>query len=161
MVEGLFDMVVVVDRDYQYIIANRSFLNYRNMEREQVLGHRVDEILEKDVFESVVKGRWTSVCGGKVVQYELKYDYPDPGRASLVRVVLPYRWSHGIDRIACVLRDVTRAKRPERAAQVRRQVQQSFSPEVRWQSQSRRKPMGRIWMQTNISRNDLASLARM
>ena len=30
VVEGLEEMIAVVDRDYRYLIANRAFLNYRD-----------------------------------------------------------------------------------------------------------------------------------
>ncbi|MGA2745825.1 MAG: PAS domain S-box protein, partial [Candidatus Sulfotelmatobacter sp.] len=113
VVEGLIDMIVVVDRDYRYIIANRSFLNYRNMEREQVIGHRVDEVLEKDIFESVVKEKMDECFAGKVVQYEMKHDYPNLGERALFASYFPIAGATGIERIACVLRDITEHKRAE------------------------------------------------
>jgi two-component system cell cycle sensor histidine kinase/response regulator CckA len=113
VVEGLMDMIVVVDRDYRYIIANRSFLNYRDMEREQVIGHRVDEVVEKEIFESVVKEKMDECFGGKVVQYELKYDYPNLGERAVFASYFPIAGPTGIERIACVLRDITEHKRAE------------------------------------------------
>jgi two-component system cell cycle sensor histidine kinase/response regulator CckA len=113
VVEGLVDMIVVVDRDYRYIIANRSFLNYRNMEREQVIGHRVDEVLEKSVFESVVKDKMDDCFKGKVVQYELKHDSPTMGERDLFASYFPIAGTTGIERIACVLRDITERRRAE------------------------------------------------
>ena len=32
-VEGLEEMIAVVDREYRYVIANRAFLDYRNMRK--------------------------------------------------------------------------------------------------------------------------------
>jgi two-component system cell cycle sensor histidine kinase/response regulator CckA len=113
VVEGLMDMIVVVDRDYRYIIANRSFLNYRDMEREQVIGHRVDEVLEKETFESVVKEKMDKCFAGQVVQYELNYDYPKLGERALFASYFPIAGPSGIERIACVLRDITEHKRAE------------------------------------------------
>ena len=113
VVEGLVDMIVVVDRDYRYIIANRSFLNYRDIEREQVIGRRVDEVLEKDIFESVVKEKMDECFGGKVVQYELEYDYPKLGMRSLFASYFPIAGPAGVERIACVLQDITERKRAE------------------------------------------------
>ena len=45
-VEGLEEMIIVVDRDYRYLIANRASLNYRGMKREDVVGRRIAEIFE-------------------------------------------------------------------------------------------------------------------
>jgi two-component system cell cycle sensor histidine kinase/response regulator CckA len=113
VVEGLVDMIVVVDRDYRYIIANRSFLNYRDMKREQVIGRRVDEVLKKEIFESVVKEKMDECFRGKVVQYELVYDYPKLGVRALFASYFPIAGPTGIERIACVLRDITDRKRDE------------------------------------------------
>jgi PAS domain S-box-containing protein len=113
VVEGLEDMIVVVDRDYRYIIANRSFLSFRDMKSEQVIGHRVDEVLEKETYKSAVKAKMDECFGGKVVQYELKYRYPKLGERALFVTYFPIAGPTGIERIACVLRDITERKRDE------------------------------------------------
>ncbi len=113
VVEGVEDMIVVVDRDYRYIIANRAFLNYRDMGSEQVIGHRVDEVLEKETYDSLVKEKMDECFGGKVVQYELKHSYPKLGERALLASYFPIAGPTGIERIACVLRDVTEQKRAE------------------------------------------------
>jgi two-component system, cell cycle sensor histidine kinase and response regulator CckA len=113
VVEGLEDMIVVVDRDYRYIIANRAFLNYRDLESKQVIGHRVDEVLEKDTYEAIVKAKMDECFAGKVVQYELKFTYPKLGERALLVSYFPIAGPTGIERIACVLRDITERKRAE------------------------------------------------
>jgi K+-sensing histidine kinase KdpD len=37
-VEGLEEMVAVVDRNYRYVMANRVFLKYRGMKKEDLIG---------------------------------------------------------------------------------------------------------------------------
>lgn len=37
-VEGLEEMIVVVDRDYRYLLANRAFLNYRGLTKSSSWG---------------------------------------------------------------------------------------------------------------------------
>jgi two-component system, cell cycle sensor histidine kinase and response regulator CckA len=113
VVEGLEDMIVVVDRDHRYIIANRAFLNYRDLESKQVIGHRVDDVLEKDTYEAVVKAKMDECFAGKVVQYELKFSYPKLGERALLVSYFPIAGPTGIERIACVLRDITERKRAE------------------------------------------------
>ena len=44
-VEDSGEMIAVVDREYRYLIANRQFLNMRNMTREQVVGRFAYEVL--------------------------------------------------------------------------------------------------------------------
>ena len=113
VVEGLEDMIVVVDREYRYVIANRAFLNYRDVKREQVVGYRVNEVLGNATFESVVKEKIDECFGGKVVQYELSCNYSRLGERALFVSYFPIAGPTGIERIACVLRDITERKRAE------------------------------------------------
>src|SRR5712664_1078101 len=79
VVEGLQEMIVIVDRDYRYLIANKAFLNQRGLRREDVIGHQISELVDRNVFENIVKPRLDKSFAGDVVRYELKYDYPKLG----------------------------------------------------------------------------------
>ena len=79
VVEGLNEMIVVVDREYRYVLANQAFLDYRGMQREQVVGHLIPEVLGKEVFETIVKKELDECFKGKVVSYEMQFTYPKLG----------------------------------------------------------------------------------
>jgi PAS domain S-box-containing protein len=113
VVESLEDMIVVVNREYRYVIANRAFLSYRRLTKEQVVGRLAAEVLNSGVFETVVKEKLDECFRGKVVSFELRYRYPDMGERDLSITYLPVEGSMGIDRAACVLRDITERKRAE------------------------------------------------
>ena len=49
-IEGSKDMIAVVDKNYNYVLANDAFLKYRGMDRQQVTGRSVSELLGEDVF---------------------------------------------------------------------------------------------------------------
>src|SRR5579864_1821048 len=115
VVEGLEEMIVVVDRDYRYLIANRAFLSYRGMNREDLIGRCIPEILPPGVFEATIKDKLDECFGGKVVQYEMRYMYPSRGERDLVIWYFPIEGPNGVDRVASVLRDVTEQKRAEAA----------------------------------------------
>ena len=114
-VEGLEEMIVVVDRNYRYVLANRAFLNYRGLEKEQLLGRLVSEVLNPGVFEEVAKENLDECFRGEVVTYELRYKYPHLGERDLSISYFPIEGPNGIDRVACVLQDVTERKRAEAA----------------------------------------------
>ena len=115
VVEGLEEMICVVDREYRYVLANRAFLHYRGMERDQVVGYLVSELLTPSVF-GVVKEKLDECFRGKIVSYELRYDYPHLGPRDLFISYYPIEAPEGIDRAACILRDVTERNQAERAA---------------------------------------------
>src|SRR5215467_3149993 len=77
-VEGLEEMIVVVDRDYRYLLANRTFLKMRNQTREQVLGRLARDVLNQGVFETI-KHRLDECFRGATVRFEMKYTYPEIG----------------------------------------------------------------------------------
>ena len=115
VVEGLEEMIVVVDRDYRYVLANRAFLDRRGMEREHLLGLTVPDVLEKEIFETVVKKKLDECFQGKAVTYEMKYGYPKLGARDLLIAYFPIEGPHGVDRVASVMRDLTERKKAESA----------------------------------------------
>src|SRR5450432_2003913 len=113
--DGLEEMIAVVDRDYRYVIANRSFLSYRGIKQEDLIGRRIPDVLSPEVFETTVKGRLDECFQGKVVEFEMRYDFPPQGERDLSVCYLPLEGSGGIERAAIVLRDITDLKRAEDA----------------------------------------------
>ena len=108
-------MIAVVDREYRYLIANRKFLSQRNMTKEQVVGRLVPEVLNKGVFEAIVKEKLDECFRGKVVRYEMRYTYPALGERDLLISNFPIEGPGGVDRVACILQDITERKRAEEA----------------------------------------------
>ncbi|MFP5235362.1 MAG: EAL domain-containing protein [Acidobacteriota bacterium] len=115
VVEGLEEMIVVVDREYRYVLANRAFLDYRSTTREKLLGRSVPDALGKEIFEDVVKGKLDECFAGKTVSYELNFTYPDLGPRELQITYTPIEVSGGVTGAACVLRDMTERNRMARA----------------------------------------------
>ncbi len=113
VVEGSEELIAVVDRDYRYLLANRAFLDYRELEREQVVGHPVAEVLGREVFETVIKEKLDECFRGNVVKYGMKYAYPRLGERDLFITYLPIRGHAGVDRAGCIQQDVTERRRLE------------------------------------------------
>jgi PAS domain S-box-containing protein len=112
-VEGLEEMLVVVDRDYRYRLANRAFLTYRGLEGEQLVGRLVPELLNPWVWERVAKKKMDEALQGNVVKYELRYNYPKLGERDLFISYFPIEGPSGVDRVVCVLQDITERKQAE------------------------------------------------
>jgi PAS domain S-box-containing protein len=108
------EAMAVVDRDYRFLIANRKYLRLRKMTKEQVVGHFVPEVLNKGVFEGVVKEKLDECFQGKVVRYEMKYTYPELGEREVLVSYFPIKGANGVDRVASIMQDITDSKRLER-----------------------------------------------
>ncbi len=93
VVEGVEERIVVVDREYRYVIANRAFLHGWGLGREQVIGRTVGEVLDDETFETVIKPRLDECFQGKVVQYELRYKYPRTSERDLLASYFPIEGS--------------------------------------------------------------------
>ena len=121
VVEGLEEMIVVIDRDYRYLIANHAYLKYRGLEREQIVGHNVPDVVGKEAFEMLVKEKMDECFTGKVVRYELQYDFPNLGRRDIFASYFPIEGPDGVDRLAIVLDDITEHKRAEEELRLARE----------------------------------------
>jgi PAS domain S-box-containing protein len=113
VVEGLEEMIVVVDREYRYLLANHAYLDYRDLKREKIVGRLVSDFMDNDLFEQVVRQHLDECFQGKVVRYEMTYVYPTLGERQLSVSYFPIEGPHGIDRAACVLDDITEQKRAQ------------------------------------------------
>ena len=112
-VEGVEEMIAVVDRNYRLLLANRAYAQFRNIERDQLLGRLLPEVIDKEFFERVVKEKLDECFRGKIVKYELRHNYPGIGHRDLLVSYFPIQGTSGVDRAVCVLRDITERKRVE------------------------------------------------
>ena len=117
VVESVQNAVVVIDREYRYVIANHVFLTHQGLEREQVLGHSVGEFLDPVVFEAVVRPRLDECFQGNVVKYELRYRYPRLGERDLLLSYFPIEGPTRVDQVACIGEDITERKAAESSMQ--------------------------------------------
>jgi PAS domain S-box-containing protein len=111
VVESAGEMIVVVDREYRYLIANQAFLNSRGLDRRQVIGHRVQDFMGADLFENVIKPQMDQCFQGKAVEFEMRSPFGVSGERDLLVSYFPIEGFRGVDRVAGILQDITGQKR--------------------------------------------------
>jgi PAS domain S-box-containing protein len=126
VVENVEEMIAVVDRDYRYLTANRAFLNHRGARREQIVGRLVADVLNPGVFENSVKAKLDESFQNRVVKYELNYTYPHLGERSIFISYFPISGPSGVERVVCLLQDITERKRAHELIRLERDRAQSY-----------------------------------
>jgi PAS domain S-box-containing protein len=110
---GVEEGIIILDRRYRYVVANRVFLGYRGVSREQLIGHSLAETMGESVFETTVKPRLDEAFKGKVVKFQKRYKYPTIGERDFSVSYFPIEGPTGVDRVACILQDITEQKQAE------------------------------------------------
>ena len=114
-VEASGEMITVINREYRCLMANREYLNRRNATREQVVGHFAYELVDQRMFQDIFKPKLDECFRGNVIKFEMKYTYPELGERDLSISYYPVEGPDGIDRVACLLLDITDRKQAEHA----------------------------------------------
>jgi PAS domain S-box-containing protein len=114
-VEASGEMITVIDREYRCLMANREYLKFRNLNSDQVLGHFAYELVDRRIFEDVIKPKLDECFQGKVVKYELKYTYPELGERILFISYFPIEGPNCVNRVTCLIQDITARKKAEQA----------------------------------------------
>ena len=113
---GLEEGIIIVDRRYRYVVANRAFLSYRGIEKDRVIGRSLAELMGETVFETTVKPQLDQCFRGKVVKFQKRYVYPALGERDFSVSYFPIEGPTGVDRVVCILQDITEQKQAERSS---------------------------------------------
>ena len=72
-VEISLDLMVELDRDYNYLFANKGYLKYHQLNEEQIIGHYFGEVVGEDYFKANLKPYFDRCLDGETVQFETAY----------------------------------------------------------------------------------------
>ncbi len=137
VIENSQDMIAVVDQGYEYVLANSQFLKYRLLNREQVIGRSVRDVVGGEVFEKVLKKNIDACFRGEAVNYEMKLTYPELGERDLLVRYFPVENPEGIRRIVSIIQDITERKRAVEALKQRSSELQKLAETLEQRVQER------------------------
>ncbi len=113
-VEFSEDLIIGIDKDYSYLFANKTFLQYHNLEEEEVVGHKIPDVVGEKVFEENIKPNVDRCLTGKSVQYEMSYEFEELGERYFSIYYYPLRNEEGeIYGAVGSLRDITNQRQAE------------------------------------------------
>ena len=108
VVEFTDDLVAVVDRDGVYRMVNEAFLKRRGLERTEVVGRKVRDVVGPEAYDKVIGPNLKRCLQGEVVEYEMSHDYPGLGQRHLLVRYSPILGREGeVVRAVSVIRDIT------------------------------------------------------
>ena len=113
LVEGLDEMVAVIDRDYRYVLTNRAFLEVFGGANVRLEGQLIREFRDSKVIEQIVIPNLDLCFQGTPLLFSMEYELPGIGVRHLSVSYSPIEVSGEVQAVACVLRDITDMKRME------------------------------------------------
>ena len=108
------DYMAFVDADYIYRAVNPAYLESRQMTREEIIGHHMQEIVGKEIFETIAKPQMDECLAGHQLDYEMWLEYPTLGRRWVSIRYHPHRvFGDAIEGLVYHGRDITEQKLAE------------------------------------------------
>ena len=109
--EGSEELISAVNRQYDYSLVNEAFLRYHSLNRDQVIGRNIVEIIGEEIFESIIKPNAERCFEGEPVDFEMKHYYPEYGERYMQLSNYPLKNNVGeVTGMVVVARDVSVSK---------------------------------------------------
>jgi len=113
-VECADEMIVVVDRDFRYLVANRKYLLAHRLLKDQVIGRSAYQVLNPGEMDRV-KQKAEECLTGKIVNFEIKHFFAGLGVRDVSVSYYPIESKQGVDGLVAILKDITERKSAEDA----------------------------------------------
>ena len=99
----LFEIIVssvaapmaVINESYEFIFVNQAYEEFWGIERSEVVGKSVPEIMGADKFENTVKKNVDRCLSGETVGYSSWFQSPSQGSRFMDLIYYPYKTSDG------------------------------------------------------------------
>ncbi|MFO7980423.1 MAG: diguanylate cyclase [Candidatus Aminicenantes bacterium] len=102
------DLIISLDTDYTILFINQTLAKYLSVDRNQIIGKSLSDVMDKKVFNKTIKPKFKKVIQGNAVKMEMSYDFPAMGKRYLSLLFSPHKDMETNENIAVgVLRDIT------------------------------------------------------
>ncbi len=108
------DHMSLIDKNYNYMAVNDSYLIAHEKRREDIVGQSVEYLLGSHFFEQLVKDKLDRCLKGETVNYQSWIDFKAAGSRYMDIYYYPYHSdNHSINGVVVVSRDITDHKKAE------------------------------------------------
>lgn len=111
------DLVAVVDKEYNYVVVNKTFLEYNQLKKEEIIGCHIENILGETLFKTKIEPYIDKCFSGERIHYELKKKYPKLGERNLEVNYYPIEVEMGELYVVASIHDITSQKRTKKKLQ--------------------------------------------
>lgn len=110
------DFMAVLDEDRRYTMVNDSLLLSRGLERNEVIGSFIWDVVGREVYEASLRAPLDLCYQGQGQQIEVAFAFPSQGERALEIKLSPVHDAEGrVFRVAMVASDITERKKSEDA----------------------------------------------
>jgi PAS domain S-box-containing protein len=116
IVSSSTDMMALMDKDYKFVAANKSYLNAFQLKQEELIGKTAANVLGEEFFNTSVKPHAERCLGGEKVNFQNWTNLPAYGRRYVDINYSPYYdVNNEISGYVVVGRDITERKQTKNA----------------------------------------------
>ena len=90
IVSSSTDMLAFLDKRYNYLAANKAYLDTFKFTPEQLIGNTVAKVFGEDFFNTIIKPNADKCLGGEIVNYQDWFDFPAHGQQYMDITYYPY-----------------------------------------------------------------------
>jgi PAS domain S-box-containing protein len=90
IVSSSTDMLALLDKRFNYLATNKTYIEAFKFTREQVIGKTVTEVFGKEFFNTVIKPNADRCLGGEEVNYQDWFNFPAYGQRYMDITYYPY-----------------------------------------------------------------------
>ncbi len=111
IVSSTLDGISLLDRDYRYVIVNKSYELFSNKRKEDLVGISIAEYLGEKVFNENIKTEFDKCLNGETIKFQNWFEYPTLGKRYVEITYSPYINAKGdISGVVANTRDITEQK---------------------------------------------------
>lgn len=113
VVEGSEDLIVSINKSYEYVLANEAFLKFNGKKRNEVINNKLSNVVGEFTFNRV-KNYIDQCFNDEIIEFELEREIQKTGKRYLNIIYYPLKDLKGnVREVTAVIKDNTERKLAE------------------------------------------------